>query len=90
VLGDTGIQLGAGLYFGLDNHYHGEWRGELHVEGERILDCSDPQQARRLHQIRDTVVRVTDTVGGGVGIGNCQPIAYGPRPELGLADDPWM
>jgi hypothetical protein len=90
VLGDTGVQLGAGLYFGLDNHYHGEWRGELHVEGERILDCSDPQQARRLHQIRDTTVRVTDPIGGGVGVGNCQPIAYGPWPELGLADDPWM
>jgi len=90
VLSDTGIQLGAGLYFGLDGHHHGEWRGELHVEGEHIRDCSTPEQARRLHQIRDTVVRVTDPVAGAVGVGNCQPIAYGPWPALGLADDPWM
>lgn len=90
VLGDTGVQLGAGLYFGFDGHHHGEWRGELHVEGERIPDCSDPAQARRLHQIRDTTVRVRDPRGGGTGWGNCQPIAYGPWPELGLDDDPWM
>ena len=90
VLGDTGIQLGAGLYFGLDGHHHGEWRGELHLDGERIADCRPPEIARRLHQIRDTAVRVTDPVGGGIGWGNCQPIAAGPWPELGLADDPWM
>lgn len=90
VLSDTGVQLGAGLYFGLDGHHHGEWRGELHVEGERIADCRPPEVARRLHQIRDTAVRVLDPVGGGTGIGNCQPIAAGPWPDLGLADDPWM
>ncbi len=90
VMGDTGVQLGAGLYFGLDGHHHGEWRGELHTDGERIEDCRTPEQARRLHQIRDTAVRVVDPVGGGTGWGNCQPIAAGPWPELGLADDPWM
>jgi len=90
VLGDTGIQLGAGLYFGLDGRHHGEWRGELVVEGERIADCRPPAMARRLHQIRDTAVRVVDPVGDGVGWGNCQPIAAGPWPELGLVDDPWM
>ena len=41
----------------------------LHVEGERIDDCSTPENARRVHQIRDTVVRITDPVGGGVGLG---------------------
>ncbi len=90
VMGDTGVHLGAGLYFGFDGHHHGEWRGELHVDGERIPDCTEPEQARRLHQIRDTAVRVTDPVGGGTGWGNCQPIASGPWPELGLEDDPWM
>jgi len=90
VLGDTGVHLGAGLYFGLDGHHHGEWRGELHVDGERIGDCTAPEVARRLHQIRDTVVRVHDPVGGGSGWGNCQPIASGPWPELDLEDDPWM
>jgi hypothetical protein len=90
VLGDTGIQLGAGLYFGFEGHHHGEWRGQLHVDGERIHDCRPVEVARRLHQIRDTTVRVIDPVGGGIGWGNCQPIAAGPWPDLGLADDPWM
>ncbi len=90
VMADTGIQLGAGLYFGFDGHHHGEWRGELNLEGERIADCSTPEMARRLHQIRDTVVRVTDNTTRAVGVGNCQPIAYGPWPDIGLADDPWM
>lgn len=90
VLAPTGVQLGAGHYFGLDGHHHGEWRGEFHLDGERFSDCSTPEMARRLHQIRDTVVRVHDPVGGAVGWGNCQPIAYGPWPELGLADERWM
>jgi hypothetical protein len=90
VLGDTGVHLGAGLYFGLDGHHHGEWRGEFHLDGERIEDCSTPEQARRLHQIRDTAVRISDSATGAVGWGNCQPIAAGPWPALGLADENWM
>ena len=90
VLADTGIALGAGLYFGLDGHHHGEFRGELHVDGERIADCRPPEVARRLHQIRDTPVRVTDPVGGGVGYGNCQPVIVGEWPELGLGPDTWI
>jgi hypothetical protein len=82
VLGDTGFHLGAGLYFGFDGHHHGEWRGALHVDGERIDDCTTIESARRLHQIRDTVVRVHDPVGGGTGWGNCQPII-----TEGRADD---
>jgi len=84
VVSDTGFHLGTGLYFGFDGHHHGEWRGDLHVEGERIDDCSTADNARRVHQIRDTVVRITDPVGGGVGYGNWQPIASGSLPELGL------
>lgn len=90
VMGDTGVQLGAGLYFGLDGHHHGEWRGDLHVEGDYIADCSTPEMARRLHQIRDTTVHVIDPVGRAEGWGNCQPIASGPWPELGLDDESWM
>lgn len=78
VLGDTGFHLGAGLYFGFDGHHHGEWRGALHVDGERIEDCTTFEASRRLHQIRDTVVRVHDPVGGGTGWGNCQPIITTP------------
>jgi hypothetical protein len=84
VLGDTGFHLGAGLYFGWNGHHHGEWRGALNVEGERIEDCTTAENARLLHQIRDTAVRITDPVGGGVGYGNMQPIAFGSFPELGL------
>lgn len=84
VVSDTGFHLGTGLYFGFDGHHHGEWRGPLNVEGERIADCSTPQNARRVHQIRDTVVRISDPVGGGVGIGNWQPMVTGQLPELGL------
>ena len=84
VLNDTGFHLGAGLYFGWNGHHHGEWRGELNVEGERIADCSTPENARLLHQIRDTAVRVTDVTGEGVGFGNMQPIAFGAFPALGL------
>jgi hypothetical protein len=87
VVSDTGFHLGTGLYFGLDGHHHGEWRGALHTDGERIPDCSDPTTARRIHQIRDTVVRVTDPAGGGVGIGNWQPMITGAFPELGLDQD---
>jgi hypothetical protein len=82
---DTGFHLGAGLYFGLDGHHHGEWRGDLLVEGEHVPDCADPAVARRLHQIRDTVVRVVDATGGGEGFGNCQPIITGGDEALGLA-----
>jgi hypothetical protein len=90
VLADTGVQLGAGLYFGFDGHHHGEFRGALHVDGERITDCRPPDVARRLHQLRDTAIRITDPVGRGIGYGNCQPMAVGPWPELGLADDGWL
>ena len=74
---DTGFHLGAGLYFGFDGHHHGEWRGKLHVDGERIADCADPATARRLHQLRDTVVHVTEVGGSDEGWGNCQPMMTG-------------
>jgi hypothetical protein len=83
---DTGFHLGAGLYFGFDGHWHGQWRGELTVEGEHFADCSDPAVARRIHQMRDCVVRVDDPVGGGTGWGNLQSLVLGPHPDLGLTD----
>ncbi len=83
-IGDTGFHLGAGLYFGLDGHHHGEWRGKLHVEGEHIDDCTTPATARRIHQIRDAVMRVDDPVGGGRGWCNFQTAIVGEWPEEGL------
>ena len=91
VVSDTGFHLGAGLYFGFDGHHHGEWRGDLVVEGDSVPDCSEPAAARRLHQIRDTVVHVVDPVGGGEGWGNCQPIITGGDEALGLrVEDSFM
>lgn len=81
---DTGFHLGTGLYLGYEGHWHGEWRGPLAVEGEHLDDCADPAVARRVHQLRDAVVRVEDPVGGGVGWGTAQTIVAGPHPEIGL------
>ena len=82
VVGDTGFHLGTGLYFGFDGWFHGDWRGELLVDGERLADCSQPFVARRVHQIRDTVVRVRH--GDDIGIGNFQTTIWGAWPDLGL------
>lgn len=81
---DTGFHLGAGLYFGLDDHWHGQWRGPLLVEGEYTPDCTTVEAARRLHQLRDCIVQVEDPVGGGVGWGNLESLFFGPHPDLGL------
>ncbi len=85
--GQTGFCLGAGLYFGFDDHWHGEFRGRLHVDGEHLADCSDPATARRVHQLRDCIIAVDDPVGGGSGWGNMQTLAAGPHPDLGLTAD---
>jgi hypothetical protein len=83
---DTGFHLGTGLYFGFDGHWHGQWRGALTVDGEHFADCTDPAVARRIHQMRDCVVRVEDPTGGGVGWGNLQSLFVGADPELGLTE----
>ncbi|CAM4528513.1 hypothetical protein NONI108955_44655 [Nocardia ninae] len=86
-LSDTGFHLGAGLYFGFEGRHHGSWLGPgLHVDGERIEDCATYESARRLHQIRDTVVRVIDSTGA-TGVGNCQPIITGGDESLGLTKE---
>jgi hypothetical protein len=81
---DTGFHLGAGLYFGWQGHHHGEWRGELHVDGERLADCRQPELARQLHQLRDTFVHIHERATGAEGWGNCQPMITGAHPDLGL------
>jgi hypothetical protein len=85
-IGDTGFHLGTGLYFGLDGHHHGEWRGKHHVDGEHIADCTQPDVARRIHQIRDAVLRVDDPVGGGRGWCNFQTAIVGEWLDEGLDD----
>jgi hypothetical protein len=91
VVSDTGFHLGTGLYFGFDGHHHGEWRGRLHVDGERIANCATADAARRVHQLRDTVVHVVDRATGDEGWGNCQPMVTGGSPALGLtAEDSFV
>ena len=82
---DTGFHLGAGLYFGYKGFHHGSWRGELHVDGEYIADCSAIDTAKELHQIRDCIIRITD--GENIGWGNYQTIILGEWPELSLGKD---
>jgi hypothetical protein len=86
-LGDTGVHLGLGLYMGLDGRHHGEWRAPIHLEGEYVADCTDPDVARRIHQIRDAVVAVDDPVGGGHGWANLQTTVVGAWPEMGLDEE---
>jgi hypothetical protein len=84
---DTGFHLGTGLYLGFGGRWHGQWRGRLAVDGEYLADCADPAVARKVHQLRDTVVRVEDPVGGGVGWGTAQTIATGGDTDLGLTTE---
>lgn len=79
----TGFHLGTGLYFGFDGARHGQWRGELHVDGEHVAACDTVEVARRVHQLRDCVVQVDDPVGGGRGVGIVQTIAIGEWPNFG-------
>lgn len=85
VVSDTGFHLGTGLYFGLDGKHHGQWRGELHTEGEYFADCSELETAKRVHQIRDCIIKITD--GDAVGFSNYQTVVNGEWESLGLDGD---
>lgn len=85
VVSDTGFHLGTGLYFGFNGFHHGSWRGELHVEGEYLPDCSQFDTAKEVHQIRDCIVRITD--GSTIGWANYQTIILGEWPALTLTSD---
>lgn len=82
--GDTGFHLGTGGYFGWNGRVLGQWVGELVVDGDHVKDCHDPAVARRVHQLRDAIVRVDDPVGGGSGWGKLETFAVGEWPALGL------
>ena len=83
----TGFHLGTGLYGGFQDHVHGEFRGDLNIEGEHIERCDEVDVAHRIHQHRDCIVAVTDTSDGSTGVGSLQSIVSGPHPELGLTQD---
>ncbi len=84
--GPTGFHLGTAGYYGWNDWVYGEWVGDLRIEGNHVADCDSPQHARRLHQLRDLLVRVEDPVGGGTGLGNLESFALGEIPELGLTE----
>ncbi|MBW0019477.1 MAG: hypothetical protein JO236_18270, partial [Mycobacterium sp.] len=57
------------------------------VEGNHVTNCDDPATARKVHQLRDLLVRVDDPVGGGSGVGNMETFALGAFPEIGLTQE---
>src|ERR1051326_793884 len=81
-VGHSGFYLGTALYLGLDGQKHGMWRGPLHVDGERINDTTDGATLRRIHQLRDSIIRVRE--GDATGYGIFESIATGAWPDLGL------
>jgi hypothetical protein len=84
---ETGFHLGAGGYAGYNGYNLGDWRGELHVEGDHVKDTASPDVVRRMHQLRDVLVNVDDPVGGGSGFANVETVLLGAFPELGLSAD---
>ena len=85
VVSDTGFHLGTGLYFGYKGQHHGQWRGPQHVDGEYIECCTEPNQVKELHQIRDCIIKITD--GTNIGYANYQTVVTGAWPELGLKQE---
>ncbi len=82
VMGESGFYLGPALYLGFDGKKHGNWRGELNVDGEQIPDMTAPDVRKRLGSaVRDTIVRARE--GDAVGYGLIEPIVLGEWPEFG-------
>jgi hypothetical protein len=82
VLGTSGVHLGPGLYLGFDGRKHGSWKGPLELEGEHFPDTLDVATLKRIRQVRDCPIRVTE--GDAVGYGIMETIIHGGHPELGL------
>jgi hypothetical protein len=83
-VGDAALHLGLGKYFGLDGRWHGQWRGQLDVDGEFVPDTRPIDTLRRIHQIRDGLMAYHDPAVGGTGVGNYQSTIAGAWPDLGL------
>ena len=84
VMGESGFYLSTALYLGFDGKKHGNWRGELNLDGERISDMTAPDIRKRLATaVRDTIVRVRE--GEAQGYGLFEPIVLGDWPEMNLS-----
>ena len=82
VVGESGVHLGPGLYLGFDGRKHGSWKGALEVEGEKFADTLDVETLRRIRQLRDCPIRVTQ--GNRSGYGIMETIIHGAHPSIGL------
>ncbi|GAC1577103.1 MAG: hypothetical protein NVS3B5_09010 [Sphingomicrobium sp.] len=82
VLGSSGVHLGPGLYLGFDGRKHGSWKGPLETEGEYFADTLDVTTLKRIRQVRDCPIKVTE--GDAVGYGIMETIIHGEHPDLGL------
>lgn len=82
VMGTSGVHLGPGLYLGFDGKKHGSWKGPLEVDGEMFADTMNVETLRRIRQLRDCPIRVTE--GDAVGYGIMETIIHGAHPDLGL------
>ena len=85
VVGDSGFHLGPALYLGFDGKKHGNYRGKLNIEGEKIANTRDEATLPRIHQVRDNIIRVKE--GDAVGYGIIETILVGAWKEYGLNDD---
>ena len=84
VMGESGFYLSTALYLGFDGKKHGNWRGELNLDGERIDDMTAPETRKRLASaVRDTIVKVRE--GDAKGYGLFEPIVLGEWPEMELS-----
>ncbi len=82
VAGPTAVHLGPGLYLGFDGKKHGSWKGPLEVEGEKFENTLDIPTLRRIRQLRDCPILVSE--GNAKGYGIMETIIHGAHPELGL------
>ncbi len=80
---NTGFHLATALYGSYGGHYHGEWRGKSHCDGDYIADCTDESALPNVRHHRMALVRVEDE-SGGVGYGDLQTLIKGAHPDIGL------
>lgn len=85
VMGTSGVHLGPGLYLGFDGRKHGSWHGPLTIEGEKFENTLDRETLKRIRQLRDCPIKVTE--GDAVGYGIMETIIHGADPELGLTKE---
>jgi hypothetical protein len=81
---DTAFYLGPAGYIGYGGANHGDWQGELVVNGEHLPDTGSVEVLHQIHQIRDLLIKVDDPVGGGTGYANLETVLIGAFPDMGV------